>query len=293
MDPKQLVMLALQVSIIAIVFSFGLRSTTGDLLYLLRRPSLLGRSLLAMFVIMPMVAVALARAFDFTPTVEIVLVALSIAPMPPLMPKRLDKAGGRHSFAIALMATVALLSVAIVPAAVALLGIYFGQPFAIDGIELAAVIFKAALLPLAAGIAVSAFWPSVASRLAKPVALVGNVLLILAALASVGASLPALWREIGNGTLIAIACFILIGIAVGHLLGGPDPLDRLDLAVATACRHPAIALAIASSNFPEERFGATIVLYLLLGLILSLPYLMWQRRKAEAAAAGQHLSESA
>ena len=70
MDLKQLVVLALQVSVVCTVVGFGLRTTVHDLLYLVRRPGLLARSFLAMFVIMPVVAVLLARLFDFRPTVE-------------------------------------------------------------------------------------------------------------------------------------------------------------------------------------------------------------------------------
>ena len=47
MDLKQLVVLALQISIIATVFGFGLKATIADLLYLVHRPGLLARSLLA------------------------------------------------------------------------------------------------------------------------------------------------------------------------------------------------------------------------------------------------------
>jgi bile acid:Na+ symporter, BASS family len=41
-----------------------------------------------MFVIMPIVAVALAMAFELLRSVEIVLVALAISPIPPLLPGR-------------------------------------------------------------------------------------------------------------------------------------------------------------------------------------------------------------
>jgi BASS family bile acid:Na+ symporter len=73
------------------VFGFGLRASFDDVLYLFHRPGLLGRSLLAMFVIMPIVAVALLRLFDAPRNVEIVLVALAISPIPPLLPKKLPK----------------------------------------------------------------------------------------------------------------------------------------------------------------------------------------------------------
>ena len=68
-------------SILLTVFGFGLNATTNDVLYLVRRPGLLARSLLAMFVVMPIVSFALAKTLDFSPTVQIALVALAISPV--------------------------------------------------------------------------------------------------------------------------------------------------------------------------------------------------------------------
>ena len=97
MELKQLVMLALQVSILATVFGFGLKATTADLLYLIRRPGLLLRSLVAVFVIMPALAVVLALVFDFPRPAEIVLISVAMSPVPPLLPQKETKAGGHAS----------------------------------------------------------------------------------------------------------------------------------------------------------------------------------------------------
>jgi hypothetical protein len=56
----------------------------------------------------------------------------------------------------------------------------------------------------------------------------------------------------------------------------PDQLFAGSL-VFTACRHPVITLTIASANFPDQRFGATVILYLLVGLVLLAPYVKWSR----------------
>jgi hypothetical protein len=39
---------------------------------------------------------------------------------------------------------------------------------------------------------------------------------------------------IGNGTPWSIASFVLIGVTIGHLLGGPDQANRTTLGLATA-----------------------------------------------------------
>jgi bile acid:Na+ symporter, BASS family len=82
--------------------------------------------------------------------------------------------------------------------------------------------------------------------------------------------------------------FVLIGLAAGHLLGGPDPDDRTVLALSTATRHPGVAIAIANANFPGGKLAvAAVLLYVLVSAVVSIPYLNWiKRRHAAAAGAG-------
>jgi hypothetical protein len=79
-------------------------------------------------------------------------------------------------------------------------------------------------------------------------------------------------------------------LAAGHLLGGPEPGGRTALALATAFRHPGIALAAAAANFPAENFVAVILLYLLVSAVVGVPYAIWRRRVSgdlsDAGAAG-------
>jgi len=281
-DLKKLVLLALQLSIFCTVLGFGLKATKDDLFYLLRRPSLLVRSLLAVFVIMPIVAVVLGRRFDFRPPVEAALVALALSPVPPLLPRKEAKSGGQESYGLALMAMLSLLSIVIVPLSMEILEHVFHWPLAMAPRAVAKAVVTAALLPLAAGMILRAVLPRVADRIEKPLALAARILLPLAVLVLLVATISEARAEIGGGTVAAIVLFVLAGIVVGHVLGGPDPDHSVVLALSTASRHPAIALAILAANFPNERFGGIILLYLLVSAVVIIPYTKWQRKRAAA-----------
>ena len=85
-----------------------------------------------------------------------------------------------------------------------------------------------------------------------------------------------------EGTVLSLATFALAGLIIGHVLGGPEPDNRPVLALATVSRHPAVALAIAHANFPEQRLAvAEVFLYLMLSGILSALYLSWIKRRRE------------
>jgi BASS family bile acid:Na+ symporter len=260
------------------VFGFGLKTTLADLLYLLRQPGLLVRSVIAVFVIMPIVAVAISQWFDFPRTVLIALIALSISPTPPLLPSREAKSGGHESYGLGLMALLAALSIVVVPLSAQLLSVFFGHTLGAPASRIAGIVFISVLLPLAVGMAVHALSPAIAARVGTVVAMMVKILLPLGVVMLLIATAPAMWRLIGGGTLVAMLLFLVIGFVVGHVMGGPDPENAIVLAISTACRHPAVALSIASANFPDEQFGAAILLYLLLGLVVGVPYTLWTKR---------------
>ena len=103
-------------------------------------------------------------------------------------------------------------------------------------------------------------------------------MLVLALLPILYKLAPAMLSLVGGGTLLAIAAFILIGIAAGHLLGGPEPANRTVLAIASSSRHPGVAVAILGANFDNAKPAtAAILLYLLVNAVLTIPYQRWRK----------------
>jgi BASS family bile acid:Na+ symporter len=146
----------------------------------------------------------------------------------------------------------------------------------ITPVAVARVVLTTILAPLAAGIAFQAVAPALTGSLARPVSIIAKVLLLLGALPILITARQAMWSLIGNGTLVTLAAFVAVGLASGHLLGGPDPDERLTLAFSTASRHPGMALAIAHANFAEQKLAiAVILLYLLVSAIVTIPYQKW------------------
>jgi BASS family bile acid:Na+ symporter len=285
MDTKQIVLLALQVAIFATVFGFGLQAKRDDLTYILRRPRLLLRSLLAMFVLMPVVVVILVKALELRMPVEVVLVVLAISPIPPLLPNKEMKAGGLPSYGLGLMLLFGLVAIALTPLLVEVMARVFDRPVTMSPGAIARIVVVMILAPLVAGMIVRALLPRVAISLRSAVRWAANGLLVLGVLAVLAGSWSAIWAATGGGTLIAMLAFVVVGLVVGHVLGGPDPEHAAVLALSTACRHPAIAFAVASANYPNEHFGGIILVYLIASAIAALPYVKWQRQRALRATA--------
>ena len=65
---------------------------------------------------------------------------------------------------------------------------------------------------------------------------------------------PAMWTLIGNATVLAFAAFVIVSLAVGHLLGGPAPENRIAPAISTASRHPGSPSLLGWPIFPRRSF---------------------------------------
>jgi len=284
MELAAYVLFAVKASIFLTVFGLGLNAEWQDALYLFRRPSLLIKSLLSMNVIMPLVAAGLVVSFDLPTSLKVALVALAISPVPPMLPKKQMKAGGQESYAIGLLVTVALLAILTVPIVVSWFIGAFDRTGGIAPLAVAKIVFASVLAPVAIGIAVRRWMPRLTERIAGPIATCGIVLLIVSVLPLLYFSWPAVQALFGNGTVLIVATMAAIGLATGHLLGGPDPGHRTVLALSTASRHPAVALAItvAAGEETKSEVGA-ILLYLIVAIVLSIPYVAWRRRQASTA----------
>ena len=279
MTIAELIPLAISTSIILTVFALGLDAKPKDATWLFRHPGLLFRSILSMNVIMVLFAIAVAAFFNLDPAIKIAIVCLALSPVPPSLPKKEHKVGGVGSYAIGLLVAAALCSIVLVPGWLELLGSYFGFEAHLGLRKIVPIIVTKILAPLLAGMLVGQVARQLADRLVKPITIVATVLLLAAVLPVLFVSWHAMWAMVGNGVLITLALFSIVGILVGHLLGGPDPDNRSVLALATSIRHPGIALAIASLNFPEEKKAVLIVFlfHLILGSIVAIPYIKWRK----------------
>jgi BASS family bile acid:Na+ symporter len=140
------------------------------------------------------------------------------------------------------------------------------------------------LIPLLAGTVTGAYARGLADRIGPRLSRAAAVVLVIGLVLILFKSWRAALGLVGDATLAALIGFIVAGLIVGHLLGGPDKGERSVLALASACRHPSIAATIAHLNFPGERaVPAAILLYLVLGVLVSLPYVLWRKRRREAA----------
>jgi len=270
----------LKACVVALLGAIGLGSTIADLTYLTRRPALLLRSLFAMYVAMPLAALALVRIVPLPPGVRTAVLVLAISAGAPMLPRKLMKLG-REGYVFSLVVLSSLLAVVAVPAWLAVLGPYFvRQPQAGPG-AVGMLVAKAALGPLLAGMLLRPLLGSRADRVSEWVLKTVGIVLLVAA-ASLLALHGRLLVEAGWVALLALAGVTVAGLAIGHALGGPDREDRTALAVACSTRHVGLAM-LAASVVPNPRTIALVLAYLVCAALVTLPYLKLRSRGVRRA----------
>jgi BASS family bile acid:Na+ symporter len=283
----ELIPLLLKASILGMVLSIGLRLQRDDLTWIFRHPRALATGAVAMFVIMPLVAVGLYVGLRPDAPTGLILLATALSPIPPILPNKEMKAGAGAREAVGLMVAAGLLAIVLVPFAAEWMAGWFGVEADIPFAPTARIVGTTVLVPVVVGLLIARVVPGVAERLAGPVGKLAGVLLLLAAIPVLIRTAPAQWALLGGGTLVAFLLFAVIGVIVGHVLGGPNPNNRTVLALSTASRHPGVAAALALAILPEtEGVLPAALLYLIVSIVVTSLYLGWRRRSEAGEEAG-------
>lgn len=279
MDAKTLVPLFVQISLTLIVGSVGLRCEWRDLTTALSQPRRLLRGIVAINVFVPLAALLIALVLPMDQPVKQGIVIMAVSPLAPLIPGRLLKAGAHPSVAVGMFVCLLLLAVVIVPLSVALLTSLTQTDVFLPAGAIAWLATKTVIAPLLGGVLVARLLPGLAPRLAKIAGLLGNLILLpfaAAILYLAGGEIVALAED---GTLLACVVVVVVALAGGHLIGGPEPLNKMALGIAAATRHPGIAVMIARSGLEDRRVVMAVLMFLFVSVIVSGIYQFWVMRR--------------
>jgi BASS family bile acid:Na+ symporter len=283
MDPVTIVKLVVIAGIFLIVVSIGLRARPSDALALVRQPVLGARAMVAMFVAVPAFVLMITAIFPINQALRAALLAISVSPMPPILPKKEIKAGADGDYTIGLQVLATLVSIAVVPFMLLAASAVFGVSGNFPALAMSKTLAITVGVPLAVGMAVGKYLPDQRDSLAGLAGRLGGIAIAIGGAAILVTQIKTILALIGGGALMMTTVIIGFALLVGHLLGGPDEGNRTALAVAASARHPGVAITLATAVFPEHapEIVAIVLLFLLSNIVLTIPYLRWRQRHRE------------
>jgi predicted Na+-dependent transporter len=247
--------------------------------------SLLLRGLLGTCVLVPLAAVLLLMwppTLALSQPARFAIALMAVCPSAPLLLRKAGKQGGDRSLAALLQVGAALVAIVSIPLLATLFTRSFGvSGWAIEPRHVAGQVGLAQLLPLLLGLLLRRFAPRWASRMEAPLDRLANALLLVLVVVVLVKTAPLLLTYVGANlvALPVMAALVLVSLALGYGLADPDPRQRLTLALVTSMRNPGLALLLAGTyapGVPAVKLG--ILVYLLATVVLSAPFLRWQRR---------------
>jgi bile acid:Na+ symporter, BASS family len=284
----QATLLLVSLTLFTIMFGLGVGLKGEAIVQLRRRPALVIRLLIGSCVLVPLVALVLMKLtpdLALSRSARFGIALMAISPSAPLTLRKAGKMGGDRELAAVLQACAAVAAIVSIP----LIADLFRSSFGISGWdigpkEVALQVGQAQVLPLLAGLGLRRWRPLWANRLSGPLETLGNGLLLVLILLVLVKSLPLL-LPFAAANLVALgfmAVMVLAALAIGYGIAGPDHRERTTLALVTSMRNPGLALLFATTygaGFPGLKLA--VLAYLLITVLLSIPFLRWQRQKQQ------------
>ena len=286
----QAALLLASATLFTIMFALGVGLKGDAIDQLRRRPALVLRVLIGSCVLVPLVALLLLKlplSLALSPPARLGIALMAVCPSAPLTLRKAGKVGGDRELAAVLQACAAVAAIVSIPLIADVFQFSFGVTgWDIGPKEVALQVGKAQVLPLLAGVALRRWQPSLAQRLSGPLDKLANGLLLLLILLVMVKSLPLL-VPFAAANLLALgfmAVMVLAALAIGYGLAGPDPRESTTIALVTSMRNPGLALLFASTyGAGMAGLKLAVLSYLLVTVLLSIPFLRWQRQRQQSA----------
>jgi len=253
--------------VVSSMLALGTSLTIAQIIEPLRNVRLVALVLLANFVAMPALAVALAKVLMLDEQFAIGLLVLGCTAGAPFLPKLAERAKGNIAFAVGAMVLLMVVTVGYLPLVLPLLlpGV------SVNPASIARSLFLLMLLPLAGALWVNATRPAAAARLKPAFDKTSSVSLTLLMVLQTVLNIRSVLQVFGTGGILAGLLFLAAGYGIGWLLGGPSADIRTVVGLGTAQRNIAAALVVGSQSFDDPGVVVMVVVVAIVGLLLLMP----------------------
>jgi len=263
------------VFLVSTMLSVGLSLTVRQILGPLRNARLFISSLVACYILVPLIAIVVARLFALDEPLRFGLVLFSMAAGAEAGPKLAGFAKANVAFAVGLLVALLCISVLFIPL---VLNLLLPSAHIATGKLLIKLLLGVAL-PLSLGLFLKARYDAMADRLSPYAHKTSTIFMALMTIGIIGLNIKEIAGLFGSGTIGAVIVFIAASIFAGYLLGGPGRDNRWTLGFMSGGRNASISLVIANQVFSDPKVLLMITVTVVLQLALILPLSIYLGRR--------------
>lgn len=255
------------------MLSAGLSFTFRDIIAPLRRPNRVFRATVANFVLVPLLAAAIAHALSLDPAQSIAMILLGTAAGAPFLIKLIAVAAGEVATATSLLVLLVPLTVMLMPIIVPILA----PEAAVSAGAIALPLALTLILPLAVGLLITERAPHRA-KVMQPIARTVSSIALVALLGStIAVNLRNVVDVLASRAMLAVILLLLGSFAIGYLVASPHRERRIVLGFGTALRNIAAATVVAIEDIKLDDTLVLIVVASVVDLLVLIPLARWLR----------------
>jgi len=271
--------LGVLVFIVTSMLGMGFSLTVPQIIAPLKNTRLLVLSLVANFVIVPILVLLIVQVLPLSEGLQIGLILVGLAAGAPFLPKLVQVAKGDMAFTAGLMVLLMVATVIYLPIIL---------PFVLKGVqispwEIAKSLILLMLIPLGIALLIRARYEEAAKGLIPTMTMATNLSLVVLFIGYFVAYFSEIIGVIGTGGILAAIILVIGAAVVGFLMGGKSMDTKKVLALGTGQRNLAAAFAVATSNFaanPEVLVEIMVVSLIGLAILMVIAGQLGRNKKA-------------
>ena len=240
--------LSVLIYIVTTMLAMGLKFLPKQFLEPLKDKSLILKSLVANFILLPIITYIILQLIPLEQGLAIGLILMAAGAGSPFMLKLIQYMKADIKFAVGLMLILSIVTLFYMP-----LVLSFLLPgVSVNPTSIAVSLLALVFLPLIIGTSIKLRYNEIAKTIQPTFNQISNIFIVIVIVLYLGLNYEDFLAVFGTGALIAAIIFIIAAFLIGYLLGGSSKNTKSVLGMGTAIRNSSAAFVVAVTNFSSE-----------------------------------------
>jgi len=233
-----------------VLFTMGTTLKTDDFINVLKNPKAIGVGISAQYIVMPLIAFALARAFSLDTALTVGLILVGTVPGGTASDVITFLAKGDVALSVSLTAVSTVISPILTPLITLLL---IGNRIHFNPTDMFISIVQIVIVPIILGLLLNYIFPDFCDKLKHYLPTASSIVVCLIVAGVIGANKQAILTS-SSIILIVIALQYIIamslGFGIGHL-AGMNRKEIVTVAIELAFQNSGLSTSLAKTHFPN------------------------------------------
>ncbi len=233
-----------------VLFTMGTTLKVDDFVNVFKNPKEIGAGISAQYIIMPLIALVLAKVFSLDTALTVGLILVGTVPGGTASDVITFLSGGDVALSVSLTALSTVISPILTPMITLLL---IGNQIHFNPIDMFISIIEIVIVPIILGLILNYKFPNFCARLKDYLPAISSIVICLIVAGVIGANKQAILTSSAVIMVVIILQYfiaMLLGFGVGYLVG-MDKKQIITVAIELAFQNSGLSTGLAKTHFPS------------------------------------------